>query len=94
MVSCWLAFADDLNLCICYPRNNVDQQMQVSVRLQNDLNNIADTSLSWSLKLNPAKCVIVTFGGKSVTGQVAYSTYGTNLLFADSYKDLGLMIDS
>ena len=31
---------------------------------------------------------------KSVTDQVAYSTYGTNLLLVDLYKDLGIMIDS
>ena len=74
---------------VCYPRNNVDQKMLASVRLQNDLNNIAVASLSWSLKLNPAKCVIKRFGEKSVTDQVAYSIYGTKLFFVDSYKDLG-----
>ena len=56
------AFADEFKLCVCYPRNNVDKQMQVSVWLQNDLNNIADTSLSWNLKLNPAKCLEMRFG--------------------------------
>ena len=34
------------------------------------------------------------FGEKSVTDQVTYSIYGTNLLFVDSYKDLGITIDS
>ena len=29
-----------------------------------------------------------------MTDQVAYSIYDTNLLFVDSYKDLGIMIDS
>ena len=94
VAGCWVAFADDFKLCVCYPRNNVDQQMQASVRLQNDLNNIADTSLSWNLKLNPAKCVIMRFGERSGTDQVAYSIYGTNLIFVDSYKDLGVTIDS
>ena len=80
--------------CVCYPRNNVDLQMQASVRLQNALNNIADTSLSWNLKLNPAKCVITRFGEKSVTDQVAYSIYGTNLFFVDSFRNIGITIDS
>ena len=76
------------------PINNVDQQIQASVRLQIDLINIADTGLSWNLKLNPAECVIVRFVQKSVTDQVAYSIYGINLLFVDSYKDLGITTHS
>ena len=91
---CWVAFADDFKLCVFYPRYNVDQQMQASVRLQNDSYNNADTSLSWNLKLIPAKCIIMRFGEKYLTYQVAYSIYGTNLLFVDSYKDLGITIDS
>ena len=59
--------------------------MQASVRLQTNLNNIAAMSLSWNLKLNPAKCVTMRFSEKSVTDQVAYSIYGTNLIFVDSY---------
>ena len=31
---------------------------------------------------------------KSVIDQAAISNYGTNFLFKDSYKDLGIMIDS
>ena len=31
---------------------------------------------------------------KSVTDYVAYSVYGTYLIFVDSYKDLGITIDS
>ena len=68
--------------------------MQASVRLQNYLNNIVDTSLSRNLKLNPAQCVIKRFGKKSMTDQVAYSKDGTNFLFVDSSKDLGITIDS
>ena len=34
------------------------------------------------------------FGEKSVIDQVAYSICGTNLLFVDSYKDLGIIFDS
>ena len=40
------------------------------------------------------KCVMMRFAEKSVTYQVAYSVYGTNLLFVDSYKDRGIIIDS
>ena len=46
VAGCWVAFTDNFKLCVCYPRNNVDQLMQASLRLQNDLSNIADTSLS------------------------------------------------
>ena len=31
---------------------------------------------------------------KSVNDQVTYSIYGANLLFVDSYKDLGITTDS
>ena len=34
------------------------------------------------------------FDEKSVTDQVAFSIFGTNLLFVDSFKDLGKIIDS
>ena len=34
------------------------------------------------------------FREKSVTDQVAYSFFGTNFIFVDSYKDLGTTIDS
>ena len=64
--------------------------MQDSVRLQTYLINISDTSSSWNLKLNLAKCVIMGFGKKSVTDQVALSTHGTNLLYVDSFKNLGI----
>ena len=76
------------------PKKNCRPEMEASVRLQRLLNNIADTSLSWNLKLNPAKCVIIRYGKKSVIEQVAYSIYGTNLLFVDSYKHLRIVIDS
>ena len=46
VASCWVAFADDFKLRVCYPKNNVDHQVQAFVRLQNDLINIEDTSLS------------------------------------------------
>ena len=69
VVGFWVGFADEFKLSVCYPRSNVDQQMQASARLLNDLNNIADTSLSWNLKLNPAKCVIMGVGEKSVSDQ-------------------------
>ena len=71
MASCWLSLADDFKLCVCYLRNNVDQQMQASVGLQKDLNNFADTSLSCNLKLNPAKFLIMRFGENSLTDQIA-----------------------
>ena len=34
LADCCVAFADDFKLCVCYPRINVDQRMQASVRLQ------------------------------------------------------------
>ena len=57
VAGCWFAFTDEFKLCNCYPRNNVDQKMQ------NNLNNIADTSLSWNLKLYPVEHEIMRFGG-------------------------------
>ena len=68
--------------------------MQASVGLQNGLNIIMGTSLSWNLKLNPVNCVLVRFCENSVIDQVAYSIHGINLPFVDSYKGLGIMIDS
>ena len=72
VAGCWVAFAHYFRLCVCYPRNIIDQQMRVSVRQQNVLNKIAETYSSWNLKLNPEKCVIMRFGENYVTDQVAY----------------------
>ena len=68
--------------------------MQASVKLQNNLTNIADTSFTWNWKFNRAKCVIMGFFEKSVTDIVASSIYGSSLLSIDLYKDLGRTIDS
>ena len=57
----WIAFADDFKLCVCYPIKKLYQKRQ------------ADTSLSWNLKLNPANCVIMMFGDKSVTDQFVFN---------------------
>ena len=46
VTGCWVAFADDFKLCVCYSRKIIEQQLQASAIRQNDINNTADTSLS------------------------------------------------
>ena len=90
----WVAFADDFKLCVSYPRRNSGQRMVGSRNLQSDLNSIAQRSSSWNLKLNPSKCVVMRFGEKSQSSNEPYLIGGVNLRYVDSYKDLGIMIDS
>ena len=45
----WAAFAEDLNVSVYYPRNNLDDKEEGMRKLQQDLNRVAETSRCWNL---------------------------------------------
>ena len=82
LVGSWAAFADDFKLSVCYAKNDSEDRTQGINRLQADLNSIARVSSSWSLKLNPAKCVVMRFGERLHEAQgVDYEISGETLRF-------------
>ena len=55
----WYSFADDFKLYCAYPRSDV---ITGANSLQADLDLVYERSLSWNLKLNSSKCVVMKFG--------------------------------
>ena len=83
----WFAFADDFKLYCTGNMSDGD--------LQRDLDVFAAKASSWNLKLNPAKCVVMKFGGSSSTVQVRnYSLHGRELEVVESHRDLGVVVDN
>ena len=87
----WYAYADDFKLYIQYPKG---QDQDNSTVLQSDLSLIDSRSISWNLNLNPAKCVVVRFGGGAY--QEAGSGYfvgNQELRLVEFHRDLGIVVD-
>ena len=88
VVSRWVAFADDFKVWIGSDGRDGALDWEV---LQADLDRIHRVSGSWQLKLNTGKCVSMHFGrGAGNT----YSIGNNQLESVDSYRDLGIMMDS
>ena len=95
LVGSWAAFADDFKLSVCYAKNDSEDRDQSINRLQADIDSIARVSSSWSLKLNPAKCVVMRFGERLHEARVLdYQISGETLRFVEVYRDLGVVVDS
>ena len=92
----WKAFADDFKLCVCYPRGCTRIDNHPVHSLQRDLDSICRVSKSWNLRLNPRKCYAMRFGrGASLVDQPSeYFIEDQALQYVQSYKDLGIIIDS
>ena len=91
----WTAFADDFKLCICYPRGRSEESTSAQSNLQRCIDDLAVTSKSWNLSLNPAKCVVIRFGGgrEDVSHRSPYTLEGANLEYVKSHRDLGVVVD-
>jgi len=91
----WYAFADDLKIYASVKRSGTGT---VSDALQQDLDLLCRIALSWNLRLNPDKCVIVKFGGVSATargeGTSGYTLGGEPLRAMPSHRDLGVLVDN
>ena len=92
----WKAFADDFKLCVCYPRDSDVENCDAVQALQRDLNSLCDVSKSWGLRLNPLKCYAMRFGKGTKPTEESNQYYIEDQLlqFVESYKDLGVTVDS
>lgn len=88
----WFAFADDLKLFVSHPRGEAGQ---FNGQLQADLDLLVSLSRSWNLKLNPSKCVVMRFGGRTPTDgdNSGYTLEGAPLKLVKSHRDLGVLVD-
>lgn len=92
------AFADDYKLYLRYKRDRVPAIDGVS-SLQSDLDAVSSVAASWSLKLNPEKCVVLRFarGFREWNDLDPLSCYyldGSQLRFVQSHRDLGVTVDT
>lgn len=88
----WFAFADDLKLFVSHPRDDTGQS---NGQLQGDLDLLVSLSRSWNLKLNPSKCVVMRFGGRTPadSDNSGYTLEGAPLKLVKSHRDLGILVD-
>ena len=92
----WKAFADDYKVCVSYPRNATVCDVNPAQALQRDLNSICQVSKSWNLRLNPSKCYAMRFGRGVHSNEdlTCYYIEDHQLQYVDSYKDLGVIVDT
>ena len=94
VIGSWTAFADDFKLGICFPRGDAQERSVCVEALQTDLDAVSEASISWNLRLNPEKCVVMRFGErKSVDPNTYYTVMGQHLNFVNVYRDMGVVID-
>ena len=80
--------------------NIVDMSSNLSI-CQRDIDNIFHVASSWILQLNAEKCCVMRFAlKKSHIGRLdkyqfeSYYVLGVGLPFVDSWKDLGILVDT
>ena len=81
-------YADDLKL-LRRVRSPDD-----AVALQADLDTLSSWSTVWKLKLNPAKCKIITFTLRKKPVMTSYSIGNITLNRVSEMRDLGVILDS
>ena len=89
----YYAFADDFKLLLSYSRSNPRTSR---ASLQRDLDKLHERSVSWNLKLNRDKCVVMRFGSRSISTEDesgGYTLDGAHLQKVTLYKDLGVWIE-
>ena len=79
-------FADDVKLYL-----GVKNQLSFDV-IQNTLDRITNWCRVWQLNLSPTKCAVLSIGG--TTSRFAYKIDGVTIPRVNSFKDLGVTIDS
>ena len=87
-------FADNLKLYLVFDHDDIHQN---SSSLQQDINNLADSSGSLGLKMNNSKRVVMRFCSNDpdilVSGMSSYKINHEHIVFDDSYKDLGITVE-
>ena len=92
-----MAFADDFKVYVSYRRSPSDCFLDGVTELQRDLSRIHAVATSWNLRLNPEKCVVMRFCRGFVEREldlIPYYLGGSQLLFVDSHRDLGVLVDN
>ena len=90
-ISCkWYAYADDFKVFLQY---SADERVTSGNRIQHDLDLLCSRSLSWNLKLNSNKCVVMRFGCSYEDGGSGYFINDSELQLVKSHRDLGILVD-
>ena len=76
-----------------YPRNNVCDKEKDMRKLQQDLNNVAETRRCWNHKLNPVEFMVMRFGKRVDNNCEKYQIFCESLQFVKVYKDIGVYVD-
>ena len=83
-----IMYADDIKL---YHRITSHSDIEL---LQADLNRLSTWSAAWRLKLNPAKCHVISFSLRKSPILATYTLDGTTLQRRSEVRDLGVILDS
>lgn len=85
-------FADDLKIYALIDQSNPDAEALV----QTDIATLSHTSESWGLNLNASKCAVLRFmrGSRSAVSSPVYVLNGNLLPVLNSYRDLGVTVDT
>ena len=89
----FIIYINDLPLTIA--RSSVfvfADDTKLSNELQADISDIKNWCRTWKLSLNSSKCVALRFAKKSPPEESPYSVENTNLEFALSHRDLGIIV--
>ena len=86
-------FADDTKLYLGFSRSDITS----SNDFHHSIDALTNSSLSWGLKMNPAKCVVMRFCSNNsdilFSGASPYHINGSPIDFASSHSDLGITVD-
>ena len=71
----------------------MDDREERKRKVQQDPNQVAETSRCWNLKLNPAKCMLMRFVERIDKNYENYQIFGESMHFDNIYKDVGVYVD-
>ena len=84
---------DDTKLYLGFSRSDITS----SNDFQHSINALTNSSLSWGLKMNAAKCVVMRFCSNNsdilFSGTSPYHINGSPIDFVSSHSDLGITVD-
>ena len=88
-------FADDLKIYACVRHTRLSETPVISHQcVQDDINKLHDTALSWGLHMNVAKCAVLSFSGRHNDDASTYFLNGREIPKVSSAKDLGVLVDT
>ena len=89
-------FADDLKIYACVKHARLSEMPVVSPQcVQDDIDKLQSTALSWGLHMNVSKCAVLHFSGRrSDKVCPAYFLNGQQIPSPISTKDLGIVVDT